>query len=998
MPNQNAILELAAQIHNERISLDDALRDRVPALIQRGVPFNDLLEALSAALDSNRDSLLCSYITKICAEIGSRGSFSGIPSASVPSVMADTLNPSAIHFATANHLDERGDWRSLQLACEHYRASRRRLQPDSEEYNDALLHEGNARVQLAELGVDPLYNLERGIEYAQQARNHFAPDSHRFGIAEMNEAIAHDVIANLGVEPKEHLETAIQLYGHARSLFVQGTEEFARTQFNEAAARVYLSDLQIDPIQSLNTAVGLCEDARKTLHDPSTGFSLALLNEGQARRGLAEWGERPIDNLQAAVFLFHQAQSQFTPDSYLWQLAKAGEAGALRELAQSGVNTSNNYSTALKLTKDLIESNTQVGIARAEQQLIAAKLHIDLAQHGVNPDLNLTAAIKLCHEARFGFDPIGHIHSRALTNEGHARLLQAELGFNRNENNKLAVDLYQQSERAFAPETSGWAVARRNTARALWRLHQFADAYERLNEGLAVLESGRGGLRTERERISFAQTISGQYEDAALICLDAMAHANDPDEKDRWLRKAWHLVFRAKNRALLDLLQGGTPRLGKLQQSLWLDLELLYEKLDESEKAIESHRLTVSDDTTDWTRRMNQLQAEHSSLTRSLEEKRAHALKEIENADTFVSANAPSVESVRTDLRQLADRCRGAAQRTLLIDLFHLDTGEVLVFLAPLWDMDQLEVHKISLPRGFILKVATDLLANTVPHETRANATSSTPAQTMDALLNAMSSLVEPWANYLDEWQPTELIISPHSLLNLLPIHAATFRGSPLIERYPIAYLPSPALASTLLQRHRRTIDAVLLVGNPTGDLSNAEREVRQIEQLFTKAGAKVRSFSRAEATAECVHNCAPDASIVHLACHSGIDHADFLRSCLLLSDRPITVLEIMASVELRRASLVYLSSCDSARPVIGKTEELMALARSFLYAGSPTIIASLWPVEDETGRIFAEHFYQAWLFEDASPIRSFQTAMRLTRETAPNPLHWAPFIMIGAW
>jgi CHAT domain-containing protein len=397
---------------------------------------------------------------------------------------------------------------------------------------------------------------------------------------------------------------------------------------------------------------------------------------------------------------------------------------------------------------------------------------------------------------------------------------------------------------------------------------------------------------------------------------------------------------------------------------------------------------------------MNQLNVQHSALTRSVEEKRAQVLREIEDADAFFSADVPSVASVRAELQQLAARCSGPAQRSLLVEFFHLDMGDVLVFLAPLWNLDQLELQRLSFPPGFILKIAIDLLANTTTDKTRApaNIASQLPDQTMTSLLNLMSSLVQPWSDYLDKWQPTELIISPHSVLNLLPIHAAICRGSALIERFPVAYLPSPALASTLLQRYRRGIDTALLIGNPNADLKNAEREIDEISKKLVSVGAEVQSFYREQATTESVQKHAGEASVVHLACHSEIDHADFLRSGFLLSDRRMTVLEIMSSIELKRASLVYLSSCDSARPVVGRTEELMALARYFLYAGSPTIIASLWPLDDETGCIFAEHFYNAWLSEGVSTIRAFQTAILRTRETTPDPMYWAPFVIIGAW
>ena len=78
----------------------------------------------------------------------------------------------------------------------------------------------------------------------------------------------------------------------------------------------------------------------------------------------------------------------------------------------------------------------------------------------------------------------------------------------------------------------------------------------------------------------------------------------------------------------------------------------------------------------------------------------------------------------------------------------------------------------------------------------------------------------------------------------------------------------------------------------------------------------------------------------------------------------------------------------------------MTALARCFLYAGSPTVIASLWPLSDEAGLLFAEHFYRAWLSAEprSSLTRSFQRAMLCTKEALPDPRSWAPFVMIGAW
>jgi len=95
---------------------------------------------------------------------------------------------------------------------------------------------------------------------------------------------------------------------------------------------------------------------------------------------------------------------------------------------------------------------------------------------------------------------------------------------------------------------------------------------------------------------------------------------------------------------------------------------------------------------------------------------------------------------------------------------------------------------------------------------------------------------------------------------------------------------------------------------------------------------------------------------------------------------------------------LVYLSSCDGAASLPEHTDELMALVRAFLSAGAPTVIASLWPLDDGYACLFAEAFYQSWM-QDRQPMPvAFREAMNFVRRMAPNPFYWAPLVLMGAW
>src|SRR5213075_1946704 len=95
------------------------------------------------------------------------------------------------------------------------------------------------------------------------------------------------------------------------------------------------------------------------------------------------------------------------------------------------------------------------------------------------------------------------------------------------------------------------------------------------------------------------------------------------------------------------------------------------------------------------------------------------------------------------------------------------------------------------------------------------------------ALPDTLGELLAPVFEQLNHGgeQPTELIFAPHFLLNLLPLHAATWKGRPLIEQWPVSFLPSGALAAVIPRREPAPADSVLVLGNPTGDLNGAERE-----------------------------------------------------------------------------------------------------------------------------------------------------------------------------
>ena len=108
--------------------------------------------------------------------------------------------------------------------------------------------------------------------------------------------------------------------------------------------------------------------------------------------------------------------------------------------------------------------------------------------------------------------------------------------------------------------------------------------------------------------------------------------------------------------------------------------------------------------------------------------------------------------------------------------------------------------------------------------------------------------------------------------------------------------------------------------------------------------------MARADATEEKVKALSPTHDVLHFATHAELSKDDPLSSAVLLAkgggeDGRLEVREIFG-MDLT-ASLVVLSACETGLGALSGGDELVGLTRAFIYAGSPSVVASLWKVDD---------------------------------------------------
>jgi CHAT domain-containing protein len=96
-------------------------------------------------------------------------------------------------------------------------------------------------------------------------------------------------------------------------------------------------------------------------------------------------------------------------------------------------------------------------------------------------------------------------------------------------------------------------------------------------------------------------------------------------------------------------------------------------------------------------------------------------------------------------------------------------------------------------------------------------------------------------------------------------------------------------------------------------------------------------------------------------------------------------------------AELVVLSGCQTGVGKEIKGEGLIALTRGFMYAGSRSVVASLWKVDDAaTAQLMAE-FYKQMFTNGQRPAAALRAAqLKLAKKR--SPADWAGFVLQGEW
>jgi tetratricopeptide (TPR) repeat protein len=279
-----------------------------------------------------------------------------------------------------------------------------------------------------------------------------------------------------------------------------------------------------------------------------------------------------------------------------------------------------------------------------------------------------------------------------------------------------------------------------------------------------------------------------------------------------------------------------------------------------------------------------------------------------------------------------------------------------------------------------------------------------------DTLSDLFDVLVRPWLERVPQGE--SLVFVPDKALHAVPFAALRDRrtGLFLVEDHRILVAPSATLYVNSLDRNR-TFEShagegrALVVGNPAFDrrlfdtltsLDAADAEAKAVAGLYPERDLLLGKQAGVKEFLALV----PEARWIHFAGHALANDRNPLLSMLLFAgDSGVLYASQIYQLDLKNTDLVVLSACSTAAIPRGSSEGVTNLARAFLAAGAPNVVASLWEVDDRlTSRLFT--LFHQRLLAHGDPARALREAqialLRDSDASASDPASWGAFEVFG--
>ncbi len=251
--------------------------------------------------------------------------------------------------------------------------------------------------------------------------------------------------------------------------------------------------------------------------------------------------------------------------------------------------------------------------------------------------------------------------------------------------------------------------------------------------------------------------------------------------------------------------------------------------------------------------------------------------------------------------------------------------------------------------------------------------------------------------------QLSKLTIIPDRKLLKLPFEALYLNGQLVLEKFDVSYQYSTSFLYRETSRHinknfvgfasnYQSRDTAIMFA----ELPYAMEELRSAQkllngQIFLNASANKANFI--------AHS--GKSGILHLALHSQQNYAYPDQSSLIFQSgdtyEHLTATEIY-NLDLS-CDLTVLSACNTAAGEINPGDGVRSITRSFIHAGSNSVLTTLWEAPDVSTSEIIRNFYQE-LKDGSSKDQALRNAkLEYLEQAIPSyqhPKYWAHLVLIG--
>ena len=599
----------------------------------------------------------------------------------------------------------------------------------------------------------------------------------------------------------------------------------------------------------------------------------------------------------------------------------------------------------------------------------------------------------------------------ATTMNNLAAAYQERIKGERADNIEEAINCYQQALEVFQPDALPHDC--RRTAYWLGRLlydeERFAEARDAFIMAHEAVEFMRGEATGEEGRRRLAEENADLYARLVYCCLAVGDKAS-----------AFEYATMGKGRAFVDLLSSAQIDLTKVEDEEEEENKALQEKV------AQAHALKARLDGL-----LGQLLGEHVGATLAVAqgEKNVGAVAQVAQlSDAQRVALTVDLQRQRKEEKELWEEIRqqfpdyfatqsaepftlaeaqGLASQlqATLVSYYRHDKGWVAFVIRPDLPFDS-ALKVVELPA-----TTEELIEWWQFFNHKLSRCANTNLRRLTALYRALIKPLQPALTpqpllpTVGKGEQPRLVLAPFSLLHLLPLAALRHKVGGeyryLGEEYSVTITPTLAMLNRVKDRVKPDPARLCALAYPSVPgskhyLPNVVPEVEAIASLFEPE--KRRIFLKDQATTQAAIDNGPGSHIAHYSCHGLFDWSDVENSGLVLArGQLLNVRQIFNNLRLPDATLVTLSACDTGRVQVGGGDELAGLVQAFVYAGAPTVIASLWAVNDKATRHLFERFYRYYMggISAADALRTAQQELR--QQGYQHAYYWAAFQPQGA-